>query len=278
MTSPLLTEYLNRVADTHSSGTYVARRFSVAKDNRGTEEDLGYQFRGVMRDREPELSELLKHQRMIVVGEPGAGKSVVAHAAVRTLIEERERVPVYGELKQYRKATNLVGLLKGSAPAEVLEIGHLFEGKAIARTYVLDGVDEVPAEMLTAFGKDLGDLLRNDKEARIFLTSRQAFYAAHRESLPDISSVFYIVDLSDEDIRELVGYAGIDYDTFPRDPPTLNLHRSPKPITNQPYPHQPNPTFPNGQGEEENRKKYCERKTQHAECLAFFKKLSRFPG
>ena len=55
-------------------------------------------------------------------------------AAVRTLIEEGERVPVYGELKQYRKATNLVGLLKGSAPAEALEIGHLFEGKAIART------------------------------------------------------------------------------------------------------------------------------------------------
>ena len=214
MTSRPLTEYLNRVNETHSSGTYVARRFSVAKDNRGTEEELGYQFRGILRDREPELSELLKHQRVIVVGEPGAGKSVVAHAAVRTLIEERERVPVYGELKQYRKASNLVGLLKGSAPAEALEIGYLFEGKAIARTYVLDGVDEIPAEMLAAFGKDLDDLLGNDKDARIFLTSRQAFYAAHRESLPDISSVFHILDLSDEDIREFVATADIECDAF----------------------------------------------------------------
>jgi hypothetical protein len=214
MRSPILTEYLTRVSETHSSGTYVARRFSVAKDKRGTDEELGYQFRGVLRDTEPELSELLKHQRVIVVGEPGAGKSVVAHAAVRTLIEERERVPVYGELKQYRKATNLVGLLKVSAPAEAVEIGHLFEGKPIARTYVLDGVDEIPAEMLAAFGKDLDDLLGNDKDARIFLTSRQAFYAAHRESLPDISSVFHILDLSDEDIREFVENADIDCDAF----------------------------------------------------------------
>ncbi|MGA2814226.1 MAG: hypothetical protein ABSG16_22740, partial [Candidatus Acidiferrum sp.] len=186
----------------------------MAKDNRGAEEDLGHQFRGVLRDREPMLSELLKHQRVIVVGEPGAGKSVVVHAAVRTLLEKQERVPVYGELKQYRKGTNLIGLLKESAPSEVLEIDRLFDGRPIARTYVLDGVDEIPAEMLVAFGKDLDDLLRNDKEARLFMTSRQAFYAAHRQSLPDIAFVFHILDLSDEDIREFVGNADIDCDAF----------------------------------------------------------------
>ena len=60
----------------------------------------------------------------------------------------------------------------------------------------------------------------------------------------------------------------------PRDPPTLNLHSSPKAITNQPYPHQPDPALPNGESEEENREKHCERKTQHAECLTFFKKCN----
>jgi hypothetical protein len=50
------------------------------------------------------------------------------------------------------------------------------------------------------------------------------------------------------------------------------LHSSPKAITNQRYPHQPNPAFPNGQGEEENWEKLYERETQHAEGLTFFKK------
>jgi hypothetical protein len=96
----------------------------------------------------------------------------------------------------------------------VLGPGHLFEGKQIARTYVLDGVDEIPGEMLAAFGKDLDELLKSDKDARLLLTSRQAFYATHRESLPDIPSVFHILEFSDEDIRECVGNAGIDYDVF----------------------------------------------------------------
>ena len=40
---------------------------------------------------------------------------------------------------------------------------------------------------------------------------------------------------------------------YPWYPPTLNLKHSPDAITNQSYPHQPNPTLPNGQGEEQNR-------------------------
>jgi len=59
---------------------------------------------------------------------------------------------------------------------------------------------------------------------------------------------------------------------YPRYPPTLNLKSSPSTITNQPYPHQPNPALPKGQGKEKNREQHCERKSQNRQCLTFFKK------
>src|ERR1700722_8836822 len=112
MTSLELQQYLDRLKKESSAGLYVSRHFSAATNEGGAEPDLGFQFRGVLKDREPELHELLQHPRVVSLGEPGAGKSVVARAAVRTLIEEAERVPVYGELKQYRADSNLTELLK----------------------------------------------------------------------------------------------------------------------------------------------------------------------
>ena len=122
MASPELQQYLDLLKTESSAGLYVSRRFSAATNEGGAEPDLGIQFRGVLRDREPALAELLKHPRVVILGEPGAGKSVVARAAVRTLIEEAERVPVYSELKQYRADSNLVDLLKASVPAWLLDV------------------------------------------------------------------------------------------------------------------------------------------------------------
>lgn len=214
MTSLELQHYLDRLKTESSAGLYVSRRFSAATNEGGAEPDLGIQFRGVLRDREPELAELLKHPRVVVLGEPGAGKSVVARAAVRTLIDEAERVPVYSELKQYRADSNLVDLLKASVPDWLLDVGGSIEGKRLARTYVLDGVDEIPTEALAAFGKHLDELLTNDKDARAFLTARQAFYVANRGLLPQFPSVFHILDFSDDDIREYIGKFGAEYDAF----------------------------------------------------------------
>ena len=214
MASPELQQYLDLLKTESSAGLYVSRRFSAATNEGGAEPDLGIQFRGVLRDREPALAELLNHPRVVILGEPGAGKSVVARAAVRTLIEEAERVPVYSELKQYRADFNLVDLLKASVPAWLLDVDSSIDGKRLARTYVLDGVDEIPTEALAAFGKHLDELLTNDKDARAFLTARQAFYVANRGSLPQFPAVFHILDFSDDDIREYIGTFGTEYEAF----------------------------------------------------------------
>jgi hypothetical protein len=114
MTSPDLQQYRDRLKKEHHAKLYVSRRFSATTNEGGTEPELGLQLRGVLRDGEPDLGELLKHPRLVILGEPGAGKSVVAHAAVTTLIKAAERVPVYTELKQYRAESNLATLLKNS--------------------------------------------------------------------------------------------------------------------------------------------------------------------
>ena len=121
---------------------------------------------------------------------------------------------MYSELKQYRADSNLVDLLKASVPGWLLDLNGSIEGKRLARTYVLDGVDEVPMEALAAFGKHLDELLTNDKDARAFLTARQAFYVANRGSLPQFPSVFHILEFSDDDIREYIGKFGTEYDAF----------------------------------------------------------------
>ena len=57
-------------------------------------------------------------------------------------------------------------------------------------------------------------MLTNDKDARAFLTARQAFYVANRGSLPQFPAVFHILDFSDDDIREYIGKFGTEYEAF----------------------------------------------------------------
>jgi hypothetical protein len=211
-----LQQYLDRLRLESPEGLYVPRRFSAASDEGDAEPDLARQFRGISREREPLLPEVLKHPRVIVLGEPGAGKSLIARAAVRSLLQDHDRTPIYCELKQYRPDDGLPKLLGRCAPPQILEAGSSVEGKLLARTYILDGLDEIPGESLPAFAKELGALFSSDADARIFLTSRQAFYVANRGSLPHMPAVFDILEFSDDDIREYVSKAGADFEAFIR--------------------------------------------------------------
>jgi hypothetical protein len=56
----------------------------------------------MLRDGEPKLADSLKHTRVLILAEPGGGKSVVACAAVHQFICNRERILVIAELKGYR--------------------------------------------------------------------------------------------------------------------------------------------------------------------------------
>jgi hypothetical protein len=211
-----LQQYLDRLKAESVAEPYVARRFGASTNEGGAAPELGLQFRGVLRESEPDLAELLKHSQVVLLGEPGAGKSQIARAVVRTLIEGGERVPVFIELRQYRAGGALPELLKHSAPPSVLELKGSVAGELLSRTYVFDGMDEIPADELAAFVKDLEALLEADKGSRVFLTARQAFYVANRESLPQYPAVFHILDFSDEDIREYIGKAEADDEAFIR--------------------------------------------------------------
>ncbi len=207
-----LSDYLARLRREMALGLYVPRRFSAATVEGGADPDLGFQWRGVLREGEPQLPELLKHSRVVILGEPGAGKSVVARAVVVELLSNPQQVPIFAELKTYRG--DLLGLLQSSAPTSVLDPINTANGKPRQRFCVLDGVDEIPRELVEQFGKDLTALLQRDPTARVLLTARQAFYVTHRALLPQFPAVFHILEFSDDDVREFLERKGTAPDTF----------------------------------------------------------------
>ena len=174
--------------------------------------DLDFRSYGMLREREPTLSEILTHPMIAVVADPGAGKSVVARACVRHFIANGEQVPVFAEVKQYR--ADLPTLLRINTPAAVLDPTAAVEGMPLRRTYVLDGIDEIPLELVKHFGIELREFIAHEPEAHFVFTARQAFYVANRNLLPPIPAVFHILPFATEDIEEYCAKAGIDSDRF----------------------------------------------------------------
>src|SRR3989442_6039199 len=105
-------EHVRRTCERAPLDRHVPRRFTTASET-GEIPLEEYQFRGVFRERSPDLAELLQHPRLLVLAEPGGGKSVVARAAVHKSLEAG-RIPVLAELKEYRG--DLIGLLRIVAP------------------------------------------------------------------------------------------------------------------------------------------------------------------
>src|SRR5437879_10136849 len=140
------------------------------------------------------------HHRIAVVADPGAFKSVVARACVRHLIANGEQVPVFAEVKQYR--ADLPTLLRINTLAAVLDPAAAVEGVPLGRTYVLDGIDEIPLELVQHFGVELREFIAHEPEAHFVFTARQAFYVANRNLLPPIPAVFHILPFATEDIEE----------------------------------------------------------------------------
>ncbi len=212
MTAEELQKYLDQLASRLPLDRYVERRFTALTESGGVSVDMDVQFRGIFRDREPKLDDIVKHARVLVLAEPGGGKSVVARSAVHQFIRDKTRVPVFAELKEY--SGDLGALISKSATPQILDLGASVGGKAILRGYVLDGIDEIPRGLLAQLAADLQQLFEKEPSASVFLTARQAFYAAHRDSLPSVTSLFHILDFSDRDIAEYVGKSNVDTDSF----------------------------------------------------------------
>jgi hypothetical protein len=213
MTQGELQHYLEHLATAYPlDNIYIPRRFTALPESGSLSDDVGYRSYRFLRESEPALEEILTHPRIAIVADPCGGKSMVARAAMQKLIVAGDRVPVFAEVKQYRG--DLATLFRISAPAAILNPAETADGQPLRRTYILDGIDEIPAELLESLGRELREFIAQEPEAHFICTARQAFYVANRQVLPPIPAVFHILALADEEIEQYATRAGVDHDRF----------------------------------------------------------------
>lgn len=143
----------------------LPRRFTSAESWTKATTQGGTRYIGVFREYEPDLTTVLSHQHVLILGEPGAGKSAATQATLWHVLDNGQGIPVTAALKSYQG--DLPDLLTKNAPATVLD------DNAFIRTYILDGVDEIPVEHRGAFQQQISDLIANEKNARVVLTGNQ---------------------------------------------------------------------------------------------------------
>ena len=187
---------------------YISRRFTASTQS-GVEPDLDLQLRGVWREKEPDLGELLKIPKLLILAEPGGGKSVVAYAAARHFATIPTYLPVHCELKEYHGSLK-DDLLSRTVSSRWLDDQITLDGQPLDKAYVLDGLDEVPSELLQRFTDELAGLISGDHTCRVVLTARQAFYATRQNLLPFVPAIFHLLDFSDSDIEDYVRRNGVD--------------------------------------------------------------------
>ncbi|MGA2113127.1 MAG: hypothetical protein ABSH56_00045 [Bryobacteraceae bacterium] len=184
------------------------RRFTSAESWTKAATVGGVRYAGMIREYEPDLPNVLTHERILILGEPGAGKSTTAKAVVAHCLADGQldSIPVFAFLKSYQGS--LRALLDQRAPASLLN------ASALRRVYVFDGIDEVPAQHRDAFRKDLNELLTVDPHARLVVTSRQAFHALHQDAFPSNLTIYHLLDFDDSDIRACAANIGVDPAAF----------------------------------------------------------------
>lgn len=202
-----LQEYRSTLAST-AMRFLVPHRFVASESWTKATVGSGARYIGLFREHEPDLPAILMHKRVLILGEPGAGKSTTGRAIIQHVLNNGPAtdVPVLAPLKSYNG--NLRNLLTQDAPATVLD------APSVARTYVLDGIDEVPAIHRDALRRELNDLLTTETTAKVVLTSRQAFHVQHPEAFPDGLTIYHLLDFDDNDIRAYAAHRGVDADSF----------------------------------------------------------------
>jgi hypothetical protein len=206
---PSLDEVLERYLETvllsvPAPNPYIERRLISDEKWQKYSGDSSFRFSGALREYEPDLPKLLENRRLVVVGEPGAGKSTVARAVTHRFAAARARtdIPIFLNLRGYRG--DLTATLNASVAAGILT------SREISRRYVFDGLDEVPHEFLSQVTAEINHLLATDAGCGIVITARQAFYVAHSRELGMNLSAFHLLDFDEDDLRGYAQRRGMD--------------------------------------------------------------------
>src|SRR5215469_9157607 len=86
--------YRTRIATESAVSNLIDRRFTSSKDGGGYPPDLARAYSSSLRAREPMISDLLALPNVVVLAEPGGGKSVVTKTAMAALLSRADILPV----------------------------------------------------------------------------------------------------------------------------------------------------------------------------------------
>jgi hypothetical protein len=150
-------------------------------------------------------------RRMLIVGEPGSGKTIAAFSLIEYLdnTEGNERVPLLVNLSAWEAQEDFVAFLVDYLCSSV---GYEVHERAVARAFIdsdrysliLDGLDEIPAGLRRHFSKRLDEFVRGlPSEVGVVVTCRIQEYeellAAHSTGLGLVQAV-EILPLSSEQL------------------------------------------------------------------------------
>src|SRR5215204_7284137 len=163
-------------------------------------------------------------RRLLIVGEPGAGKTTAAYALIEHLDETEgdEREPLLVNLSAWEAQDSFEVFLVDYL---VSEVGYQVRKPAVASAFIssrrysliLDGLDEIPAGLREHFSERLDEFVRGlPREVGVVVTCRIQEYeellATHSSGLGLVQAV-EILPLSSEQLDSaFVGLAKLDHD------------------------------------------------------------------
>ncbi|MCP4898269.1 MAG: NACHT domain-containing protein, partial [bacterium] len=156
------------------------------------------------------------HEKVVIIGDPGSGKSTALKAIAIECIHRRKKrrkgmkfVPVYIELRRLAES----GLSLADYVLEVFkQNGFPRPGRTVKRlqrkgqvAYLLDALDEVDEENHSRIVREVRSLIENDdsgERCRFILTSRPVGYSDQLRDLVD--ETYQMGDFTPADIRSFI--------------------------------------------------------------------------
>jgi hypothetical protein len=181
---------------------FIERKFAADEKWRRYAGSEVFRYSSILREKEPDLDALLSDQRIVVVGEPGSGKSTIAQEAAARLTSVPNTLPVVLNLRSYRG--NLQQLIDDTVPPA------LRENDELRWYYICDGLDEIPREHLARAIREIVVFAASEHGSGVLITSRQAFFGNHAAHFITSFEVFHLLEFDEDDLRSFARNRGLD--------------------------------------------------------------------